>query len=145
MILQIIGALILFVSTLVGLVGALGLLRLPNFFARTHGGSITDTLAATLAMLGMIIYTVGMDLTLLEQFLVIVKLTFILVFLLVSSPLSGHALTRAAYRRGLGGQGAPKTEDLASLPFGVHGPADTREILEGGKVYVPSTEKDGAQ
>ena len=43
MILQIVGASILLLGTFVCMFGAIGLLRLPNFFARTHGASITDT------------------------------------------------------------------------------------------------------
>ena len=37
-------------GTLICVIG--GLIRLPDFFARTHGGSVTDTLGAGLAVLG---------------------------------------------------------------------------------------------
>ena len=53
----------------------------------------------------------------------------------MTSPIAGHALTRAAYRRH-GGDGAPDLEDVASLPFGIHGPADTFERLREGKSVV---------
>ena len=115
---------VLLVGTLICLVGAIGLLRLPNFFARTHGASITDTLGATLCLLGMVVISLGMDETLKFNLLVIVKLVSIGVFLLVTSPIAGHALTRAAYRKGLAGEGAPDLDDVESLPFGIHGPAD---------------------
>ena len=129
MILQTIGGVILLVGTLICMIGGIGLLRLPNFFARTHGGSITDTLGAGMAIFGMILYTLGMeDLTHLDQFLVIAKLISIAIFLLVTSPISGHALTRSAYEAGLGGDGSPEyLHEIAILPFGIYGPASLEE------------------
>lgn len=141
MILQIVGASILLIGTCVCMFGAVGLIRLPNFFARTHGASITDTLGATLCLVGMVIFTFGMDESLKFNLLVIVKLISIGVFLLVTSPIAGHALTRAAYRKGLGGDGAPDLEDVVNLPFGIHGPADTLERLEGGQQWLPPSER----
>ena len=142
MILQVAGASILLLGTLICLVGAIGLLRLPNFFARTHGASITDTLGATLCLVGMVIISLGMDETLKFNLLVIVKLVSIGVFLLVTSPIAGHALTRAAYRKGLAGEGAPDLEDVENLPFGIHGPADMTERLEGGRKWLPPEERN---
>jgi multicomponent Na+:H+ antiporter subunit G len=122
--------------------GAIGLLRLPNFFARTHGASITDTLGALLCILGMVIFTFGMDATLKFNLLVVVKLVSIGVFLLVTSPIAGHALTRSAYRKGLGGKGAPPLNKVAELPFGIHGVADQRELLEGGVEWIPREQRE---
>ena len=129
MILQTIGCVVLLLGTIICMIGGIGLLRLPNFFARTHGGSITDTLGAGLALFGMVLYTLGMeDLGTLNQFLVIAKLISIAIFLLVTSPISGHALTRSAYEAGLGGEGAPKDlNEVARLPFGIYGPASLEE------------------
>ena len=141
MILQIVGASILLIGTFVCIFGAIGLLRLPNFFARTHGASITDTLGATLCLVGMVVFTFGMDESLKFNLLVIVKLVSIGVFLLVTSPIAGHALTRAAYRKGLGGEGAPDLETVRNLPFGIHGPADISERLEGGQKWLQPTER----
>jgi multicomponent Na+:H+ antiporter subunit G len=135
--LQLVGSILLLVGTLICLVGGIGLMRLPNFFARTHGGSITDTLGALLCILGMVVFTFGMDETLKTNLLVVFKLVSIGAFLLVTSPIAGHALTRSAYRRGLGGKGAPTLEDVKKLPYGIHGDADTRELLEGGVEWDP--------
>ena len=140
MMLQLVGSIILLIGTLICLVGGIGLLRLPNFFARTHGGSVTDTLGALLCIVGMIIFTFGMDESLKMNLLVVSKLISIGVFLLVTSPIAGHALTRSAYRRGLGGKGAPTIDEIKDLPHGIHGDADTRELLEGGEEWVPNQE-----
>ena len=137
MILQLVGASILLLGTLICLVGGIGLVRLPNFFARTHGGSVTDTLGALMCILGMIIFTFGMDESLKMNLLVVVKLVSIGAFLLVTSPIAGHALTRSAYKKGLGGKGAPSLDDVVDLAHGVYGVADTNEILEGGRIWDP--------
>ncbi len=142
MMLQIVGAVVLLLGTFVCMFGAVGLLRLPNFFARTHGASITDTLGALLCILGMLIFTFGMDEPLKFNLLVVVKLISIAVFLLVTSPISGHALTRAAYRKGLGGDGAPDLETVKDLPVGIHGSADCTERLENGVEWLPWDKRD---
>ena len=112
MMLQLVGSIILLIGTLICLVGGIGLLRLPNFFARTHGGSVTDTLGALLCIIGMVVFTFGMDESIKMNLLVVFKLISIGVFLLVTSPIAGHALTRSAYRRGLGGKGAPTIDEI---------------------------------
>lgn len=75
------------------LVGGLGLLRLPDFFTRMHGGGMTDTLGAWLVLSGLMVHA-GFS-------LVTVKLALILFFLLVTSPTSTHALARSALSHGL--------------------------------------------
>ena len=78
------------------IVGAIGIVRLPEFFSRLHGGGITDTLGATLIIFGLYFQTY-------EQggFLVVGKLTMILFFLMVTSPTSCHALAKSALAQGL--------------------------------------------
>lgn len=70
----------------------LGLLRLPDFFCRTHAGGIMDSL-------GMGLLFVGMGLQA-PDYLVVVKLFFIYVFVLLTGPAAIHALTRAAVHSG---------------------------------------------
>ena len=90
------------------IIGGLGLLRLPDVYARMHAAGITDTLGAGL-MLGGLMLQGGLS-------LVSVKLALILVFLLFPSPTSTYALANAAYRRGLAplrGGGASENKDDA--------------------------------
>ncbi len=90
------------------IIGGLGLLRLPDVYARMHAAGITDTLGAGLLLAGLMLQG-GLS-------LVSVKLFLILVFLLFTSPTSTYALANAAYRRGLapqlgGGTSADKDGD----------------------------------
>ena len=75
------------------LIGGIGLLRLPDFYSRMHGGGITDTLGAGLVILGLMLQG-GLS-------LVTVKLVMILLFLLLTSPVATHAIARAAQHSGL--------------------------------------------
>lgn len=74
-------------------IGGIGLLRMPDFYTRTHAASITDTLGAMLILLGLALHS-GAN-------LVTVKLGFIFAFLLFTSPTAAHALVKAAYSKGL--------------------------------------------
>jgi len=88
---------LLLAGSLFAVIGGVGILRLPDFFSRMHGGGITDTLGAGLILTGLAVQS-GLS-------LVTVKLVLILAFLLVSSPTSAHALAKSALAHGLG----PKT------------------------------------
>lgn len=75
------------------LIGALGLLRMPDFFTRMHAASLVDTLGAGLLLLGMVLQA-GFT-------LVTAKLLMIALLLFFTSPTATHALARAARARGV--------------------------------------------
>jgi multicomponent Na+:H+ antiporter subunit G len=70
------------------LVGAVGLLRMPELFTRMHAGGVIDTMGAGLLILGMMLQT-HLDLTTL-------KLFFIAVLFFFTGPIVTHALAQAA-------------------------------------------------
>ena len=75
------------------LTGSIGLVRMPDFFSRTHPGGMVDTLGAGLTIAGLALQS-GFT-------LVTVKLVLILVFLLLTGPTATHALAHAALVSGL--------------------------------------------
>ena len=84
------GALLLGTAAL--LVGALGLVRLPNLFSRIHAVGMMDTAGVAFITLGMLIH---------EGFsLVSVKLAVVGVFLFFTSPIATHAVAQVAHRSG---------------------------------------------
>ncbi len=100
------------------MIGALGLVRMPELFTRMHAASVIDTLGAGLMLLGMML-AAGLS-------LVSLKLLFILGLLVFTGPVVTHALARAALhenirplladdRRGVSraedGRGASRAED----------------------------------
>lgn len=75
------------------IVGAVGMLRMPDFYTRVHAASIVDTVGAALVLLGLMLQA--------GPTLVAVKLLFVGLLILVASPTATHALARAAMVRGL--------------------------------------------
>ena len=71
---------------------ALGMVRLPDFFARVHAVSKSETLGITLLLLGIILHE--------GTTLVSLKIGLILVFVAIANPVGAHLLTRAALRTG---------------------------------------------
>ncbi len=73
-------------------VGAVGMLRMPDFFTRMHAASVTDTLGVGLLLLGLMLQA-GMT-------LIAVKLLFLGLLIFFASPTATHALAKAAFARG---------------------------------------------
>jgi multicomponent Na+:H+ antiporter subunit G len=75
------------------IVGALGMLRMPDFYTRVHAASVTDSLGAGLVLAGLILQA--------GASLVAVKLIIIGLLIFFTSPAAAHALAKAALGRGL--------------------------------------------
>jgi multicomponent Na+:H+ antiporter subunit G len=73
-------------------VAAIGFARLPDVFSRLHVTGVIDTLGAPLVLLGTAVF--------LGPTLVSLKLVMAIAFLVISSPLVGHLLARAALEAG---------------------------------------------
>ncbi len=78
---------ILFGLTLM-IIGSIGLLRLPDFFARTHAASKVDTVGIVVAFLGH--DRIDAAKALVAAFLI-----------MLTNPVAAHMLARAAYKTGL--------------------------------------------
>ena len=70
------------------MVGALGLVRMPELYSRIHAASITDTLGLGLLAIGMMLQA-GLT-------LVTLKLLFLLLMFFFTTPVVTHALAQAA-------------------------------------------------
>lgn len=75
------------------LAGAIGVIRLPDFYTRLHAAGVTDTLGAEMILLGLVVQA---GFTLLAAKLLLVGL-----FLFLTSPASTHAIANAAHKAGL--------------------------------------------
>ena len=74
-------------------IGALGMLRLPDYFCRIHAASMTDSLGAAMVLWALMLQAGWSLLT--------VKLLTVWLFLWLTSPASSHALAKAAFASGL--------------------------------------------
>lgn len=75
------------------LIGAIGLLRMPDFYTRLHAASIIDTLGAWLILLGLILQS--------PNWMTALKLIIVVALLLFASPTTSHVLAKAAHKAGL--------------------------------------------
>ena len=81
------------VGILFMLMGSVGILRLPDFYSRSHATSKSDTLGILFVIAGLVVYE-GLTLSSL-------KLSLIVLFIALANPIGTHALARSALRRGL--------------------------------------------
>ena len=72
------------------LMGAIGLLRFPDFYTRMHAAGKCDTLGSLLLLTGLACYG--------ELDLASVKILLIALFLFLTSPTATHAIARAAFK-----------------------------------------------
>jgi len=88
------------------LVGSLGILRLPDIFSRMHGAGMVDTLGCWLILIGLMFQT--------DEWIVIVKLGLIIVFIGLTSPTTTFALARAAIAGGVQSGAKHKSSDRSA-------------------------------
>jgi multicomponent Na+:H+ antiporter subunit G len=74
-------------------IGAIGLIRMPDFYTRAHAASVIETLGAGLVLLGLLLQA-GWTLS-------AVKVLMLGLLIFFASPTATHALTRAALLRGV--------------------------------------------
>jgi multicomponent Na+:H+ antiporter subunit G len=75
------------------LIGAVGILRMPDFYTRVHAASVTDVVGSFAILLGLALQA--------GASLVTVKLVFIAALIFFTSPAATHALVKAALERGV--------------------------------------------
>jgi multicomponent Na+:H+ antiporter subunit G len=85
-----IAEILIIIGTFFLVVGAVGLIRLPDMFTRMHAATKCTTLGAMCTLLGVAI--------MMES--VAVKALLMIVFILLGNPTSAHAIARAAYKSG---------------------------------------------
>ena len=88
-----VGAAFVVVGLFFTIVAAVGLVRMPDLYTRSHATSKADTLGTVLTLAGLaLVFEAGIPRA---------KLVVLAVFLLVTNPTATHAITRSAYDQGL--------------------------------------------
>jgi multicomponent Na+:H+ antiporter subunit G len=102
---DILAVLFLALGAFVGLTGAVGILRMPDFYSRLHPSGKNDTLAQTCIMIGLLFHMGGAWIAKSPHYYgvagVIPRLVMITLFVFLTSPIATHAVTRAAHLSGL--------------------------------------------
>jgi multicomponent Na+:H+ antiporter subunit G len=87
---RIAGAIITLLGAVFIFLGGLGLVRMPDLFNRIQAGTKASTLGTILSLIGLAMVNEGW----------IWKLLIIIVFVLITNPVSSNMIARAAHHRG---------------------------------------------
>lgn len=87
---ELIGSLLILLGAVFLFSAGLGLLRMPDAFTRIQAGTKASTLGNMLVLIGLAVYHPGWSF----------KLILAIYFVVMTNPISSHALSRAAYRIG---------------------------------------------
>ena len=80
-------------SVFFSLVAAVGVVRLPDVYARAHATSKSDTLGTGLALVAAALA--------LDSGVARLKIGLLVAFVLLTNPVAAHAITRAAHLQGI--------------------------------------------
>ncbi len=84
---DLVGAIITLIGSLVLLIAAVGLLRMPDVYNRLQVGTKATTLGTILSLIGLAFVMPGWT----------GKFILLILFVLITNPVSSHVLARAAY------------------------------------------------
>lgn len=86
--------------------GALGIFRLPDVYTRLHAASKSATLGVAGILIAAFLYFIF------KEQMVSGKLILGIIFILMTAPVSGHMISRAAYQKGVPLWEKTKRDDL---------------------------------
>ncbi|ANU09748.1 putative monovalent cation/H+ antiporter subunit G [Planococcus antarcticus DSM 14505] len=103
------GVFLILIGSIMAVISAIGILRLPDVYTRSHAATKSSTLAVLLSLLGTFIYFWAS-----ENF-ISVRLLLGITFVFLTAPVSGHLITRAAYRSNVKLADSSKEDALEEL------------------------------
>ena len=91
-ILEWMAVLLVLFGSIVSVISAFGLIKLPDVYTRSHAATKSSTLAVLACLLGAFIYFWSHD------GYVSIRLILGIIFVFITAPVAGHLICRAAYR-----------------------------------------------
>jgi multicomponent Na+:H+ antiporter subunit G len=85
------GFFILF-GTIISLISAIGLVRLPDVYTRSHAASKSSTVGVLFMLIGTLLYFI------ISEGYFSIRLILGIVFVFLTAPVGAHVISRAAYR-----------------------------------------------
>lgn len=95
------------VGAFFSVVTAVGLIRLPDVYSRTHAASKSATLGVMCIMIGTLIFFF------IEEGIFNSRIVLGILFVLITAPVGGHLIARAAYNSGVKLADESTQDDLA--------------------------------
>lgn len=79
---------LIIVGSIICLLGAIGIIRFPDFFTRLHASGVIDSFGVVMIMIGLAIVTGGM---------LAMKIIMIAFFIFLTAPTNTHSLANSAF------------------------------------------------
>ncbi|MCX6814320.1 MAG: monovalent cation/H(+) antiporter subunit G [Candidatus Aenigmarchaeota archaeon] len=89
-----IGWILIFTGSIISVIGALGLIRFPDIYSRTHAQTVVNVGGTCVILLGVFFQAPFFS-------LYSVKSILLIIFIFLTSPVGSHAIARAAYKSGV--------------------------------------------
>ena len=89
---EFIAAVLMLAGSIMAVISAVGIIRFPDVYTRSHAGTKSSTLAVLLTLLGAFLYFA------IAEAFVSVRLLLGILFVFLTVPVAGHLIIRAAYR-----------------------------------------------
>lgn len=88
------------------LTGAIGVIRMPDFYSRIHPAGKSDTLGLVCIMVGLAFQLIESDFSWSEDFVAdpgacLARIVLIIIMVMITAPTATHAITKAAHLEGL--------------------------------------------
>lgn len=90
---EIVSAIVIIVGVLFVVIASIGLLRLPDFYIRISAITKAATMGVACIMIGVAINF--------NEISIAIKAFFVVLFLMITSPIAAHIIGRAAYEGGV--------------------------------------------
>ncbi|MBN1140276.1 MAG: monovalent cation/H(+) antiporter subunit G [Deltaproteobacteria bacterium] len=102
---SVIVAVLLLLGVFFFIIGAVGIVRFPDFYSRLHAAGKCDALATALSLMAIALFNIrDFDWALFQSWdnlRVSLKIVLIILFVYVASPAATHAITKAAFIVGI--------------------------------------------
>ena len=88
------------------LTGAIGVIRMPDFYSRIHPAGKSDTLGLVCILIGLTFQLIEADFSWNEDYAAdpwacLVRIVLIIIMVMITAPTATHAITKAAHLEGL--------------------------------------------
>jgi len=108
---------LMIVGAFCSVVGAIGMIRFPNYFVRLHASTVSVIGGGFTTLLGLAFYSAAAVTDVSLRFLLSSGAVIVALFLFITSPVSTHAAARASHKYGV--PVAPKVCDKLEESGGV--------------------------
>lgn len=92
---EVIAALFILAGSIIVFVSAIGIIRLPDVYTRSHAASKSSTLGVLSTLVGTLLYF------LISEGYFSIRLIMGIFFVLLTAPVAAHLIARSAYRNGV--------------------------------------------